>query len=111
MKSKRSHEGYLLIDHRNSPGLTDAETHAGGLPAGSGRGMFEAPTITCSHCQTTLIVNPLRNRERGYCRKCDHYICDQCGVVLAATGICKPFKRYVDEQQELADKGQGGIIL
>lgn len=106
MHSKRSHEGYLLIDNRNSPGVSEEllRTISPGLPPGAGAGMFEAPTITCSHCQTVLVVNPLRTRERSYCAKCDHYVCDGCGLVLTQTGVCKPFSKVVEEVQERAVK-------
>ena len=63
MSSKRSQEGYLMIDHSASPGVPDAE----GMPVRSGQGMFEAPTVTCNHCQTVVVVNPMRNRERAWC--------------------------------------------
>lgn len=104
MKSKRRHEGYLLLDNRNNEGLTEAMTVASGLPTGAGRGVFEAPTITCSHCQTVVVLNPDRQRERPYCRKCDHYICDVCGPVLAQTGVCKTFQQIIDETLEFAVK-------
>jgi hypothetical protein len=112
MHSKRSHEGYLMIDNRESPGVSDEALRAMGpaLPPGAGRGMFEAPTITCSHCQTVLIVNPLRTRERAYCAKCDHYICDGCGTVLAASGVCRPFAQIIAETQEAAMKAAPIII-
>jgi len=112
MKSKRSHEGYLLIDNRNGPGLTDEQAQAAGLPVGAGRGMFESPTYTCSHCQVVVILNPLRTRERAYCAKCDHYICDRCGVAKAQTGECRTVKQLIDELQEQAVQAQQrGIIL
>jgi hypothetical protein len=116
MRSKRSHEGYLLMDNRVSQGIPDELVVKVGMPVGSGRGMFEAPTYTCSHCCTVVILNPLRNRERAYCRKCDHYICDKCGIALAATGDCHTFKQLVEEIQEAAVKQetqerQGNIIL
>jgi hypothetical protein len=114
-QSKRSHEGYLLIDNRNNPGLSDELAQQAGLPPGAGRGMVELPTITCSHCQQVLIVNRQRTRERAYCRKCDHYICDPCGAALSQTGICRPFKQIVDEAQEQAalaeQRTQRGLIL
>jgi hypothetical protein len=108
MTSKRSHEGYLMIDHRHTAGVPDDILQAdrsNPLPKGAGRGLFEAPTYTCSHCQTVVILNPLRNRERAYCRKCDHYICDTCGVTLSLTSQCRTFKQIIDEVQETADKG------
>lgn len=101
--SKRSHEGYLLIDNRCNPGVPDELAVRVGLPVGAGRGMFEAPTITCSHCQTVVIINPLRNRERAYCGKCDHYICDGCGAARAANGgECRTMRQIADELQEEA---------
>ncbi len=97
--SKRSHEGVILIDHSVSPGIPDAAMPVG-MPPRSGQGLFEAPTYTCSHCQKVVIINPLRNRERSWCRKCDHYICDPCGGILQATGVCKTYKQVMDEVQE-----------
>jgi hypothetical protein len=90
MLSKRSREGYLLIDHSASPGLPAAIANP--RLFGEGR-RFEAPTLTCSHCKTVVIVNPERTRERGYCRKCDHYVCDAC----AAAQVCRPFAQVVDD--------------
>lgn len=87
MKTKRAQEGYLLIDHRNSPGVRTLKCVA----AGPGE-ILEAPTITCSHCQAIMIVNPGRTRERGYCAKCDHYICDTC----ALRRECIPFAKITD---------------
>ena len=112
-RSKRSHEGELMIDHRFTPGLPDETMQAHGLPAGAGHGLFEAPTFTCNHCPQIVVLNPLRNRQRAYCRKCDHYICDRCGGILAATGACKPYKRVLDELQESAflDEQKTGVII
>lgn len=109
--SKRSHEGYLLIDNRQSPGVPVEllQTVEPVLPPGASVGMFEAPTITCKHCQKVLVLNPLRTRDRAWCQKCDHYICDECGAVLTATGICKTFEQIIDEAHEQVIKG--GIIL
>jgi hypothetical protein len=112
MKSKRRHEGYLLIDHRNSPGITEEVAHRAGLPTGAGRGVFETPTITCSHCQKVLVINPLRTRDREYCGKCDHYVCDQCGLVLKLGGECRTMSEIMDDVQEKAVKDEhNGIIL
>jgi len=96
MHSKRSHEGWLF----SSNGMTGRTT--------------ECATITCSHCQQVMIVNPLRNRERVYCTGCDHYICDGCGAVRALNGgKCRTFKQIVEEAQEAAAVGRtpSGIIL
>lgn len=118
MKSKRSHEGYLLIDNRNAPGLSaDEAARLGkpGIPGLAGAPVTEVPTITCSHCQVIVVINSLRTRARAYCRKCDHYICDRCGAVAAQTKECRPFKQVLDEQQEQAARGEQlqrlGIIV
>lgn len=95
--SLRAHEGVLLLDHRNSPGLSDADMEAMGMPAGAGKGVFECPSYTCSHCQTVVFMNPNRQRERAYCRGCEHLICDRCGAAKAAGAPCKTFKQVVDE--------------
>ena len=101
MKTKRNKEGYLLIDHRASPGMSGT---VGGPVVGE-NALFEAATITCSHCRAIVIVNPDRTRPRAYCRSCDHYICDVCGKALQVTGICRPFKQVIEDVQELAIKG------
>ena len=97
--SQRSREGWLSINHRDSPGLTDAalSTSGAALPPGAGQGMFEAPTVTCSHCQTVVVLNPTRTRDRAYCARCDHYLCDGCGVTLTASGVCRPFSQIIAE--------------
>lgn len=38
--------------------------------------LFEAPMQICVHCNSRVIMNPLRKRPRGHCRKCDDYVCD-----------------------------------
>jgi hypothetical protein len=107
MGSKRDREGYFVIDNRQSPGMADEAQVAAGLPAGSGRGLFESATATCNHCQATVVLNPKRDRERGYCRKCDSYICDACEVLRARTFECKPFAKFADEYLEAAARQDG----
>ena len=112
MSSLRRHEGYLLIDNRNSEGISETLERAAGLPQGAGRGLFEAPTYTCSHCQFVVVLNPNRTRERAYCPKCDKYICDNCGAIRAANGgECKTFNQIIDEAQEKAVKGEPASII
>ncbi len=103
-RSKRSHEGEVLIDHRDSPGISEEMVRSTQLPVGAGQGIFEAPTYTCSHCQVVVVLNPKRNRERAWCRYCDHYICDKCGGILAVTKVCKTYTQLLDELQEQASK-------
>lgn len=98
MSSLRRHEGYMLIDNSNSPGVPDALVVAQGLPAGSGKIKFESATFTCSHCEAVVVMNPNRQRSRGYCPKCDHYVCDNCEARRAASGgECLPFKVMVEQ--------------
>lgn len=105
MRSLRDYEGYFLLDHRDSPGVPDEVAIKTGLPPGAGRGLFEAPTYTCSHCQTVCIVKLPRETEVPYCPKCDHHICNTCGKLRALNGgACKTFKQVCDEILAQASK-------
>lgn len=102
MKSKRAQEGYLLLENRFAPAHTLAQAAAfkhktGHDLIGAGmRGTFESATITCSHCQRTVVLNPDRSRPRGWCTKCDHYICDSPGCNAG----CRPMKQLFAAAQE-----------
>lgn len=86
MASLRRHEGYLLNDQRCSGGA-----------------LIECPVLTCSHCHRQLIINPARTRAREYCPKCDHYLCDQCGLVRKLNGgDCTPLNATLERLQEAA---------
>ena len=98
--SKRSLEGYILIDHRAGDGLTSEVARSAGVGTMPLRGLFESATVTCSHCQRQVILRPDRSRERGYCPKCDHYVCDSCEVVRIATGECRTFKQIMDDHEK-----------
>lgn len=111
MRSHRAAEGAILLDHRNNEGVPDEIMVAQGLPAGAGRGLFEAATYNCSHCQFTVVINPLRNRDRAYCAKCDHLICDECGARKAAGADCVPWKKVVDDALEAATQAQQRSII
>lgn len=107
MFSKRELEGYLMIDHRESPGVTPEQAMMAGrntLPVGRGQ-RFEAPTVNCSHCERLVVLNPGRTRDRAYCPKCNHYLCDQCEAARVQTGLCKPFAQRIDEFIDAAAKG------
>ena len=102
LKTKKSHEGYMLIDHRFSPGLPEG-TCIPGLPdsyitAKPGQAL-EMAIIVCRHCQTEIIKNPERSRPRGYCTSCDHYICDACEGARIMTG-CTSIEKVFDEMLE-----------
>lgn len=97
MPSLKQHAGYLQIDHRDSPGLTPEQVaHVpGAMAVGAGR-MLERDVLTCSHCERAVVLQPLRTRDRGYCQKCDHYICDHCESIRVKTGACVPMRQIVD---------------
>ena len=104
--SKRSHEGWLSIDHTASPGtgpLTGnpivAQLHVPIVPEGK---QLEASLITCAHCQRGVILNPQRRHDREWCSGCDHYLCDNCGLVRKIDGMCRSMKVLIDRLQEQA---------
>lgn len=100
MSSLKRHEGYLLLDNRNAPvpqELIDSATRAGKTVIAS-NGLFESATVTCSHCQAIVVLNPDRTRARGYCRRCDHYVCDKPDC----NRECRPLNAVLDELQEAA---------
>jgi uncharacterized paraquat-inducible protein A len=66
----------------------------------SGGGLLEAPTLTCSHCNCVVILNPQRRRERGYCARCDHYICDKAGC----RANCNPISQMLELAQKYPDQ-------
>lgn len=94
MFSKRSLEGYYLNDNSVSGGAK-----------------VELPVATCSHCQRGVLINPGRTRERAYCPKCDHYLCDECEAVRVTTGVCKTFNQIIDEIQETAVNAKARLIM
>ena len=95
MFSKRSLEGELIIDHRAGDGVP-------GLPR-----LFEAPTITCSHCQAVVIVNPDRQRPRAFCSQCDRYICDSCEAQRKLPAYThRSFAQFADDYLNAATLGK-----
>jgi len=97
--SKRSLEGEILIDHRASPGLTPEQMAGFDSPIVAGGDIYESPLITCGHCRTAVVLNPQRTRDRGYCQKCDHYLCDECEYVRVLTFECAEYERRLEKFQ------------
>lgn len=87
--SKRDLEGYIEIDHRESPGLAHPLL-------GKGK-RFQGSTYKCPYCEAQVVVNPLRTRDREYCRKLDRYICDSCGAKRKLGIDLKPWKQVEEE--------------
>jgi hypothetical protein len=93
-------EGYLLVDHSASPGLPEDVARAAGYdPAHVREGRrYETGTLTCAHCKCTVVPNHFRTREREFCRKCMHYICDVCGFRASLPDYDHvPFEARVDK--------------
>lgn len=104
MFSKRSLEGEIVIDHRASPGLTRAQVGAVDAPVVAGGTVYESAIYTCSHCQFAVVINPKRTRERGYCPKCDRYVCDECERLRVKTFECHSVARQFDEIQNAIER-------
>jgi hypothetical protein len=84
--SQRSYEGYLLIDHRASPGTPS-------VPEGQ---VFESALHVCHHCQRNVILNPDRSVPLGRCPKCARYICRACEATYHATNACFTVQELID---------------
>src|SRR5262245_1696573 len=89
-------EGYLMVDHRASPGLPEDMARRMGVAPGSKLG--EVATLTCCHCKTVAIKNPFRQRERGKCPKCSmKHLCDTCWAQTFLPDYNHtPFEKKVD---------------
>jgi len=101
--------GYLMVDHRFSPGLPEDVARASGYdPKHCGEGkLFEAASLTCAHCKCAVVKNPLRQREREVCPKCSHhYICDFCAADARKPDYDHmPFEKLRDVSLNFAAKG------
>jgi hypothetical protein len=86
--------GYVEVDNR---------------PAG--QGYFEADTYTCSHCETVVILNPARKRERYKCNGCSHHICDDCAAKAVMGEKCYPYKKMVEDQLEQASRQSSSSLI
>jgi hypothetical protein len=82
--------GYLVIDHRASPGIPGSRF----LCEGS---LFEADTKSCSHCRISVVMNPDRVRARFTCPRCNEYCCDVCAAAYHENKVCKPFSLVIEE--------------
>lgn len=105
--------GYLMVDHRASPGLSEQEAiYAGYDPKFSGEGkVYEADTMTCAHCKNVIVKNPLRTRDRPHCHQCDHYICDVCAVKAKTESVHMPFSKFLDLTITQALNGSSPTLL
>jgi hypothetical protein len=103
--------GYLMVDHRASPGLPeDIARLCGYDPKLSGEGkVYEADTLTCSHCGGTVVKNIFRTRERHSCMKCNgHYICDGCAWLASQPDyIHTPMSKVIDVTKQVMGSAPG----
>lgn len=101
--SQRDLEGYLKIDHRDSPGLPHPLLGKGSV--------FEGATYTCPYCQAIVVINPARTREREFCPKLSRYICDSCGARRKMGVELKPFTQIIDEFMTAAARGEADAFV
>lgn len=114
MRTQKSREGYVMIDHRASPGLPADVARAQGLDPGLvGEGkLFECASLTCKHCKCSVVKNPLRTRARPHCYECDHYICDLCHFETTLPGyVHAPYEKKVDDAMRQAALGSPRKLL
>lgn len=108
MPPRQKDHGYLTIDHRASPGFTPEVAQQLGLDpkqVAEGR-VMEAATLTCSHCKCVVVKNPLRTRERPFCMKCYHYICDGCAFLASQPDYSHtPFEKVIDDHLDAVARG------
>ena len=107
MRTKTRAFGYLHLDHRNSPGLPDAlALQVGYDPLLCREGqVYESYTLGCAHCGAHVVINPWRRRDRGWCAKCDAYICDACTAALKAGCV----HRTIQELADLVNSGRWSL--
>lgn len=113
IRNKRDLEGYVRIDHTESPGFSRETAAAAGRGklgdlVGAGK-LFEGATFSCSHCARVVIINPGRTRARGYCPKCDRHVCDWCEAERVSTMMCRPVSQVIDEFMNNRNKGTSNV--
>ena len=106
--------GYLLIENRHSPvALTQRLPNGETIVIAAGA-TFEAPTLTCCHCNAVTVLNPRRSRPRNWCAKCHAYVCDLAGC----NRDCTPTTACIDlalahtgSGQDFLGRGKDGSVL
>lgn len=101
-------EGYLLIDHSASPGLSEEFMRANNLkgPVVPGGRSFESSIYTCPHCSRDILMHHERTRDRSYCFKCDSYICDNCGLLMKLGGDHVTYQSRLDSLYTAISNGK-----
>jgi len=115
-------EGYMLVDHRASPGITAADLKRAGITRqtaarlgidlesvvkgdmGEGK-VVERATRRCCHCGNQVVLNPGRTAPRHQCRTCPpghDYVCDR----PACHFDCAPYRRKIEQEVEARMKAE-----
>lgn len=104
-------EGFLLIDHSASPGLTPADFEKVGITEHSlhklglsmvefGEGKrLERASKRCCHCGNIVYLHPERIKPRNFCRTCPpghDYVCDRAECHYD----CKPYRKKLEKIAE-----------
>lgn len=104
-----AHTGYLLIDHRDSPGIPEelaAKWKRMGVVTTVGSTKLEADTFTCGHCQRGVIKEYRSTNPRNVCRKCMRVTCRRCAL------WCTPFEQIAEQQVKQSLKlHESGLLL
>lgn len=90
--SVRGGRGVLWLDNSLSDVPITQPDGNGGLWTAQPGQRVELPTLTCAHCGVVVILHPQRTRDRGFCAKCNAYVCDRPGCRAA----CNPMERMLD---------------
>ena len=96
----RGGKGYFSLFQADLPGVQQVN--------------LELPTLTCCHCGRIVVLNPNRQRQRNWCMKCDHYVCDlkfcieDCNPIQQALELAS---EYDKEGHNFLGRGQQGEIL
>lgn len=108
-------EGYLLIDHQASPGLTPEDFRKAGITEHSlhklglsmaefGEGKrLERATARCCHCGKQVFLNSERVQPRSFCRTCPpglDYVCDDPKCHFD----CAPYRKMLDRLRNDLEK-------
>ena len=94
----KQHAGYLMVDHRASPGLSeDIARLAGYDPKFCGEGkVYEVDTLYCVNCYSHVVKNPFRIRERHSHK--GNYVCDGCAYLLSQSDyVHVPLAKRIDD--------------
>ena len=71
----------------------------------------ELPTLTCNHCNNVIVLNPERVRARGWCEKCDQYICDAPGCNVECFPASEMVHYALNRSRQTGRKPEGGPFL